>query len=194
MPVKPAFAGEIIMTDDNTASPNPVSPPPAPQPGRKSFFRNRWIIAGAFVLTGFAGFGLGKVTGHRGFHHGFGMSRGMDQGDRQSRLQSGLQRMLGTVDATPEQRDRITAIARSAMQEMQPLRQAQRDIRSKLAAALKSETVDRSAIGQLRTQQLAMAEGLSKTMSDSLLAAADVLTPSQRAQLVERWQSRRWRG
>jgi periplasmic protein CpxP/Spy len=190
----PEFTGETIMTDINAPTPNPVSPPPVTPPARKSFFRSGWFVAGALVLTGFVGFGLGKVTSYRGFHHGFGMSRGMDQGERQSRMQSGLQRMLGAVDATPEQRDKITAIARSAMQEMQPLRQVQRDIRDKLAAALKSATVDRAAIELLRAQQLQMAEGLSKKMSDSLLAAADVLTPSQRAQLVDRWQSRRWRG
>ena len=188
------------MTDNNTPTPNPASAPPvspaaiSPPAARRSFFRSGWFVAGALALTGFVGFGLGKVSSYRGFYHGFGMSRGLDQGERQSRLQSGLQRMLGAVDATPEQRDRITAIVRSALQDMQPLRQAQRDIRDRLATALKAANVDRVAIEQLRSQQLQMAEGLSKKMSDSLLAAADVLTPSQRAQLVERWQSRRWRG
>ncbi|MFM9974236.1 MAG: Spy/CpxP family protein refolding chaperone [Beijerinckiaceae bacterium] len=174
------------MTDDTST---PVSATPQ-QPARRRFFRNRWFLAGAIVVTGLVGFGLGKATSHRGYDHAYRMSGE----DGQARVQSGLQRVLGKIDATPEQREKITAIVRSAMLDLQPMRQSLRLSREKLTTTLKAETIDRAAIEQLRRQQLEMTEMLSRKMSEALVSAAEALTPSQRAQLVDRWQSRRWRG
>jgi periplasmic protein CpxP/Spy len=180
------------MTDMNT---QPVAPAPVPTPKRR-FFRSRWFMAGAFILTGAAGFGLGKASSFR--HHGgwgYMMSeRGMDSSRMQSRAEYGINRVLSSVDATVEQKTKITAIVQKTMGEMQPLRDVRRDIRDKLSAALKSSTVDRASIENLRSKQLLMAETISKKMQDTLIEVAEILSPSQRAQLVDRWQSRRWRG
>jgi periplasmic protein CpxP/Spy len=195
---------ELQMTDNTTSQDNtPVLPQPAPPvPARKSFFKNPWVIAGAFVLTGIAGFGLGKASSFRGHHMGwagYGMSRGMDSSSMNSRAEYGINRVLSSVDATVEQKNRITTLVQSALAEMQPMRQSFRDGREKLAAALKATTIDRTGVEALRAEQLQKAEVLSRKMQDTLLNAADILSPAQRAQLVERWQSRAshargWRG
>jgi Spy/CpxP family protein refolding chaperone len=183
------------MTDLNS-QPQITPNQPALVPAKRSFFRSKWFIGGAIILTGIVGFGLGKISHFR--HHGgwgYMMSdRGMGSSFMQTRAEYGINRLLSSVDATVEQKTRITAVAQRTIAEMQSLRQVRREVRDKLATALKAPQVDRAGIEELRTKQLQLAESMSKKMQDSLLEAAEILNPTQRAALVDRWQARRWRG
>jgi periplasmic protein CpxP/Spy len=191
------------MTDINTQPNTPANPLPA----KRSIFRRTWFIVGAVVLTGIVGFGLGKASSFRHFgswghmmsEHGMGSSRmmgehGMGGSQMQTRAEYRINRLLTSVDATAEQKAKVTTIVQKAMGDMQSMRQVRRDTMDKLSVALRSPIVDSSAIETLRKTQLQMAETMSKKMQETLLEAAEVLSPAQRAQLVDRWQSRRWRG
>jgi periplasmic protein CpxP/Spy len=182
------------MSDLNS-QPSAAPVQPVANPPKRSFFSSRWFIVSAVILTGVVGFGLGKMS-HLRHHAGFAMmmSGKGDPAKMQSRIEYRLNRVLSTVDATEDQKKQITAIILKRMNDMQPLRQVRNDVREKLAAALKSPKIDRAGIEQLRTQQLQLAESMWKTMQDSLVEAAEILSPSQRAALVDRWQARRWRG
>jgi periplasmic protein CpxP/Spy len=182
---------ETDMSNTDANIPNSSPAPQAPlAPQKPKFYKRGWFIASAVIVTGLVGFGAGKAS-NRGWGHHYSMHRMGDAG--QSMPGSGymLNRVLGRVDATAEQKDKIAEIARMTFRELAPMRQQHMATRDKLAALMKAETLDRAAVEQLRAQELTLAETLSKRASQALLDAADVLTPAQRTKLVERWQNRR---
>jgi periplasmic protein CpxP/Spy len=176
-------------TEANTPNQSPASQVPvAPQKPR--FYKRGWFIASAVIVTGLVGFGAGKAS-NRGWGHHYSMHRMGDAGQSMRGPDFMLKRVLGKVDATAEQQDKIAEIARMTFREMAPMRQQHMATRAKLADLMKADKLDRAAVEQLRAQELAMAEALSKRASQALLDAADVLSPAQRIKLVERWQNRR---
>ena len=188
------------MTDTNT-------PPQAPGPGngdqqqrphcngRGGHRRRRWFALGAALVIGLTGFGVGRASAH--FHHwrmGPGFGRAIDVDTASQRAEIGIGRALSGVDGTPEQKAKISQIAKSAIADLLPLRERMNSARDKLAAALKSDTVDKAAIEQLRNELAALMETVSKRASQALTDSADVLSPAQRAKLVDRWQAWSRRG
>jgi periplasmic protein CpxP/Spy len=55
---------------------------------------------------------------------------------------------------------------------------------------LAAATIDRSALEQLRTQQVQLGDTLSRRMLTHMSDAAEVLTPAQRTQLADKMKSR----
>jgi len=155
------------------------------------------MLAGIAIATGLVGFGIGKAaSGHWGHHFGprFGMHRTMDADTLIRNTDAGVGRVLGRVDATTEQKGKVADILKAAVKDLTPLRDQHNAVRDKLAAALKAEKIDRPALEQLRTEELALADTLSKRAAQALADVAEVLTPAQRAKLVGEWQSRFARG
>ena len=186
------------MSEPNSSNaPNPNPPEDGSRNHGDSIWRryrrSGWVLVVAALVTGLIGFGVGRATGARWHGHGFGMHQSSGEATMR-RAEWGINRMLSAVDGTPEQKARITEIAKAAIKDLQPMRETMRGSRDKLAAALKAEKVDRAAIEQLRADQLALGETASRRVSQALSDAAEVLTAAQRATLVERWQRRSWRG
>ncbi len=135
---------------------------------------------------GYGGYGPGGHGGYgpmregmprRGWMMGFGPERMIDFA-------------LTSVGATSEQKLKITEIAQSAMNDLRPLRDRRYTMGLKLAILLKADTVDRAAIEKLRADEFAAFEAGSKRAAQAIADAAEVLTPQQRQQLVQRWESR----
>ncbi len=156
--------------------------------------RRGWIAAGTVLLIGLAGFGIGRATSHPWRSFGPGMHGAFDPNTASQRAGKGINYMLGKLDATAEQKAKITEIATAAIKDLAPLQAAHAAARDKVTAALKADKVDRAAIEQVRIEQLALGETLSKKATQALTDAADVLTPAQRTKLVDRWQNRGSRG
>jgi periplasmic protein CpxP/Spy len=189
----------MIMSDPTAASSNTPDPnQPADQSGKSNTYgrrghrRRRWVLVGTALVIGLIGFGAGRASS--GHWHGFGMHQQLDGEAIIRRAESGINRVLSRVDGTPEQKAKIADIAKAAIKDLAPIRETFRGSRDKLTAALKAEKVDRAAIEQLRTEQLALGETASKRAMQALTDAAEVLTPAQRAALIDRWQRRSWRG
>jgi Spy/CpxP family protein refolding chaperone len=181
------------MSDPTTAQASPD--PSAPGESRwRRFRRSGWTLVGVAALTGLIGFGAGRVSGARWHGYAFGMHQQFAGEATMRRAEWGIDRMLSRVDGTAEQKAKISEIARAAIRDLQPMREQFRGGRDRLATALRAEKVDRAAIEQLRGDQLALGEMASKRVSQAISDAAEVLTPGQRATLVERWQRRSWRG
>ena len=123
-------------------------------------------------------------------HHG--MREGMQRGGRM--MGFGPERMINfaltSVGATSEQKLKITEIAQSAMNDLRPLRDRRHTLGLKVAILLKADSVDRAAIEKLRADEFAAFEAGSKRAAQAMADAAEVLTPAQRQQLVERWENR----
>jgi len=141
----------------------------------------------------------------RGFGGGrFGMQQDGDRPGMRGRFGGGFARMmypgaierrvnrvLGIVDASTEQKQKVRAIFEKAANDLYGLRDKRVENRRAMAEALAAATIDRAKVEQLRQDRMKLADGTSKRLTDALVEAAEVLTPAQRADLAVRMQRRR---
>jgi periplasmic protein CpxP/Spy len=133
----------------------------------------------------------GDRDGPHGWHHGgrFGGSF-LTPG----RIERMVNRLAWAVDASSEQKQKLTAIAQRTADDLRGLRERHLDLRNQSREALAAPTVDRGKLEALRVEHLKLADEASRKITAALGDAADVLTPAQRADLsrrVERWSN--WR-
>jgi Spy/CpxP family protein refolding chaperone len=154
--------------------------------GRRRFFKRAAIatlVGGLAVGSGLTAWAHG---GHRGWHGGEGFS--------EERVERMVKHFGVEVDATEEQKAKLTEIAKAAAKDLQPLREKVREARKQGMELLAAPTIDRGAIERLRAEQIQAADAASKRMIQALTDVAEVLTPEQRQKLAERMQMRRgWR-
>ena len=137
-------------------------------------------IIGAFATTSFSqGFGPPFHMTVRG-PMGFGPLTTDQLVDRADRA---VRHVAIELDATPEQQQKLQAIAKSAVTDLAPLRDKVRTTREKVRDLLTASTVDRAAIEKLRAEQVATMDALSKRIAQAVGDAAEVLTPEQRRKL-----------
>lgn len=163
---------------------------------RRRFFKRAAI---ATLIGGLAaGFGAKAWAfgGHGGWHHRGGFMGGtMDPAEMDERIGRMVKHFAVEVDATPEQKTKLEAIAKAAAKELAPLRDKARDARKRAVELLAAPAIDREALERLRAEQIQSAEAASKRLTRALADVAEVLTPEQRKQLAERFQKRagrRW--
>src|SRR5436190_66391 len=94
---------------DSTAR-NPKTVNPSPR---------RWF-AGVAALGALGAAGMAAAQGWR---------HAIDPAERARRMEWRIARMVQELGGTPEQRDRLVAIARAAMADLQPLREQTRETR-----------------------------------------------------------------
>ena len=167
--------------------------------GRGSGHRARgWVMAAMLVGLGAAGGALTTIAvnagAHGGWHDGFRMHRHGHAHSAEHATEH-LQKIsawaLGSVDATGEQRDRIDAILAGAVNDILPLRDEHHAHRRDLIAELARPQVDRTELERIRAEELALAETATARLLDATVAIAQVLSPEQRQQLVERFAEHR---
>lgn len=153
------------------------------------------LLRGAAIATVVgalaAGFG-GHAWSHGGpggMHRGF-MGGSQDPAKADERIERMVKHFADRVEATPEQRSKLTDIAKAAARDLRPLREKARDARKRGMALLAAPTIDRAAIERLRAEQIQAADAVSKRMSQAFADAAEVLTPDQRKKVAERMQRR----
>jgi len=159
---------------------------------RRRFFR-RVTVA---TLIGGLTLGIGAKAwaqgGHGYGHHGRGfMSGPLDPAKADARIERMVKHLAVEVDATPEQSAKLTAIAKSAAKDLQPMRAKVREARQRGMELLAAPTIDRAAIERLRSEQIQAADAASKRLSQALAESAEVLTPEQRVKLAQHFQQRR---
>ena len=144
-------------------------------------------LAGLAALGGLALVSLKAQAQGMG---GWGRSRSRDPQEMARRLEHGISHMIKELGGTPEQKDKLLAIAKTAMADAQPLRDQLRQTRKKGLELLAGATIDKAALEQLRAAQLLAMDSLSKRLLQSMTESAEVLTPGQRVKLSERMQRR----
>ena len=157
---------------------NPPESPAAPTNSRR-----RWF-AGIAALGG-----LG-LLGAQVQAHGWGRHGALDPEERARRLDYRIGRLVRDVGGTPEQKQRLVAIASAAMADLQPLREQARQARLRSLQLLAAPVIDRSALEQQRLLQAQALDARSRRTVQAMADAAEVLTPEQRAKVAERMQSR----
>lgn len=166
------------------------------KPTRRGF--GYLALIGAAVI-GLVGGGLAtSAMGHGGFgprHWGGGpggwghhrMHGPMDPAKATEHATRMAEHLARAVDATPEQKQKLTAIASALATDMQPLHQKMQAAHKRAAEILRAPTVDRAAVEAFRAEQIATADEASKRVTQAIADAADVLTPEQRAKIAQRW-------
>jgi Spy/CpxP family protein refolding chaperone len=153
--------------------------------------RGRFLFALVIALAaGVAGGFIGKSFAHG---HSF-MGPSSDPAKRDAQVEHGVKRFAARVDATPEQQQKLTAIAKDAAKDIAPMREKLRSAGKQALEITTAPIIDRAAVERLRAEQVALADSVSKRITHALADAADVLTPEQRqklaGRLIERMEQR----
>jgi Spy/CpxP family protein refolding chaperone len=162
-------AGDAATTTITTA---------APRTGR------RWLIAAALAVaaaaagSSFAN-GVPGLPGH--FHHAAHIPADP------AALAAHVDKMIEqfAADASPDQKARLSVIARSAVAELGPMHAQLRQAHARAHALLMAPVLDRAALEQLRAEQMQRMDVLSRRILAAVEDAAEVLTPEQRARFAE---------
>ena len=149
------------------------------RPGRSR--RGLWIagaVAGVLTLST-----LGACGHHRGGWHG-----GSD--DPSAKIEHMVDRVFSRVEATDDQKARITSIAQGAYKDLAPLRGQFRSARTQALELLTAEQIDAAAVESLRADQIQLMDQASNRATSAMTEIAQVLTPEQRAQVREKLAAR----
>jgi Spy/CpxP family protein refolding chaperone len=138
----------------------------------------------ALLAAGFIGAYASKSFAH-GSHW---MSAAMDSAQAEEHVERMVKHLAVEVDATPEQREKLSAIAHSAAQDVAPVREKMAQARKQVFDFMNAEKLDRTAIETLRAEQIALLDSLSKRLTQALADAVEVLNLEQRKKLAERMQ------
>ncbi len=172
----------------------PLNPSPAaPRPSRA---RKGLIIAGAVigVLTLLVGAKAYVFAHGMGGHHGWGDP--MSSEEVADRIEHGVKYMLSDIDATADQKTKVTTILQAAAQDVHALRDQHLADRRQFHEILSAATIDRARLETVRADELRLADQASKRIVTALADAAEVLTPEQRTKLMTDMQKHHhgWHG
>ena len=133
-------------------------------------------MAGGFASRAFAGDGRDEM---RAAH---------DPAKMEAHIDRMVRHLATKLDATADQQEKLAVIAKAAMRDLAPLHAKKREIRQRGIALLAAPQVDRAALEQVRAEQIALTDMLSKRLTQALADASEVLTPPQRQKLAEHLQ------
>jgi periplasmic protein CpxP/Spy len=155
-----------------------------------AFPRRSWI-GKTVAAAGFVGLaGLTQAQSAPGGSMGGKAGRSPWGMDPERMLQRRVSHMLDMVEASPEQRSKVIAIAKAAHTDLAALREKRRASRDKGLDMLGGATVDRAGLERLRQEQMAVVDAMGQRKLAGLMDTFDVLSPSQRATLVKRMKER----
>lgn len=94
-----------------------------------------------------------------------------------------LDTALDRVDATADQRERITALVAEVRERREAWREEGRSLRAELRGLLLADELDPKAVEDVRREFVALVDESSRVVVRHLVEVAQVLTPAQRATL-----------
>jgi periplasmic protein CpxP/Spy len=158
------------------------------RPSRRKWFALAGVAAALGTAGAVAAQGFGPPGG--GFGHGMMMMRGgpmgLDPAALADRADRGVRHLAVEVDATPEQTEKLRAIARDLVKDLAPLRGARKEAAERFRALVTRDTVDKADIEAFRADQIAKMDAASKRIAQAIADAAQVLTAEQRRKLADR--------
>ncbi len=120
---------------------------------------------------------------HGGHHKGFA---DISDAEIETHIERMVKHVAIEIDATQEQQEKITALVTAVAKDLKPVHDRMRATGKELHDLLLADTIDRTALEQLRAERLADAERISKNLVSALADVAEVLSPEQRKVLDER--------
>jgi protein CpxP len=184
---------ESHMTDTNTSGQLPEATPP--KSGRKPRLWRGLLLGTMLLGVGAAsGFAAGSVHGMPWWLLKAGAHHGLDPERIAKRIDHRVDRVLDRVDATEAQRDKVSGILKTTLTDLTGMGIRPWETHSRFIALMRADTIDPAAFEALRAEQISNADAASKRVVQALTEAAQVLTPAQRRELVERWDRHGPRG
>jgi protein CpxP len=167
-------------------SPTPVGSP------RRSY--RGLIIAGIFVaILGVLVAGKAYVFAQAEWHHGWGGGP-MNAEAVADHIEHGVKYVLSDVDATADQKAKVTAIMEAAAKDVFALHDQHFADAKRIHEILSAPSIDRESLEAVRADEMKLADQASKRIVQGIADSAEVLTPEQRTQLAQKMEARhnRW--
>ena len=142
------------------------------------------VAAAALIGLGALATVAVSVTAHEGRGHGHRGSASIE--DARERALDKAAWILGSVDATPEQEQRVNEIVTRMVDNLYPLRQEHRQHRRDLVDAVSRPQVDPAELERIRVAEVALADAASRELVLAITEVSQVLDPEQRQALVGR--------
>jgi protein CpxP len=165
------------------------APVPRTRRGRALLFAT--LIAATAIITGAA---VNKALSNPfGFGPGWHGARGhwgsvpLDPAMIEDRADRMVRHLAIELDANNDQQEKLRGIVRAMLKDVLPARDRAFAARRQARELLTATTIDRAAIEKLRADQIALADTVSKRVTQALGDAADVLSPEQRRKLADRF-------
>jgi periplasmic protein CpxP/Spy len=93
--------------------------------------------------------------------------------------------MLKRINADETQRQRVKSVVEGAVKDLFPMKEQHQQNREAMLKALAQPTVDREALKETQQAEVQLLDTVSSRLVQAIADVADVLTPEQRAQLIE---------
>ena len=123
----------------------------------------------------------------------FSHSRSQGKTDRfQSHFADKIDTVLDQVDATDGQRKQAEEIAADLSEYSGHLDAVRRDLTSRLIEALARDDIDVESFASIRIEMLELTDEASAKLFDALYDLSELLTPRQRAELLELSREHSW--
>src|SRR5262249_49983589 len=97
-----------------------------------------------------------------GWHHRGWMAGPLTPAEAEDRADRMIRHVAIELDATPEQQEKLRAIAKAAVKDLLPIRDKAKAARERATTLLAQPTLDRATIEAFRAEQMALAEAASK--------------------------------
>jgi Spy/CpxP family protein refolding chaperone len=187
------------MTDSQTPTPSVPASQTARCRGRgRGFFFILAIVLAAGLTGALATKAFSESFELRPAHWRGGgfMDGSFDPVRAQERADRMIRHLAVEADATNEQQEKLRAVMKAAVQDLLPYRGRWQDARVRTRELLTQQTVDRAAIEKLRAEQIALADTVTKRLTQAVTDAAEVLTAEQRRRLSDHFPPHRggWHG
>jgi Spy/CpxP family protein refolding chaperone len=128
---------------------------------------------------------LPLALGCRGPGHGMA---NLTETEIAERMENVAEWGLDSVDADDAQIARVNQVLRGFAPDIVKLRAEHRALTAELRAELSKDSIDRERVEAIRKQAMALFDRASQRSSETLVAAAEVLTPAQRNELTYKWE------
>ena len=166
------------------------STPPSPR-----FARTRRALLIAFAVVGVLTMLVGTTAyvyaRGGGWHHG--LHGAMSSEAMADRIAHGVKYVLADTDATADQKEKVIAILQAAASDVHSLHDQHLAVHQQVQDIFGAQSVDRARLETVRADQLRLADEASRRITGALADAAEVLTPQQRAQLLQEMEKHhRW--
>jgi Spy/CpxP family protein refolding chaperone len=176
------------MSHQASTVPAPENDPVDPRPWPSSALSLVAVVAGLAGLILLGSILLSSSFAEAGFGHRqrwSGHGGPADPEAAREHAEHAADWVLRYVDASDEQRAQVSAIIARSVDDLFGLANTHREHRDAMLELFRSPEIDRVELDRLRRAELELADGASQTLLDALVEAAEVLTPEQRAELME---------
>jgi Spy/CpxP family protein refolding chaperone len=148
-----------------------------------------WTVAVALTVLGTAVVAVPTAMAFRGLggYGGHGFGHGMMENPERAKAHAAfaVEWAFRAVDATEQQKEDGRIVVEQLVDRLVPLREKHLAHREAVARELVQARIDRAALEHLRTEGLGLADEATRIMVDGVADLAEVLTPEQRAELLE---------